>query len=103
MILAQDQAVPLPPRKALPPLKTPGKPTDAEKLAAYELWAPVVAQAGRYEIKGNMVMQHLDITKGVGGGPNPVEVRIEDGGKTLIETVKNANGSQLIRRYTRLE
>src|SRR5687768_6930116 len=102
MVLAQAAAVPLPPRKPLPPMKTPGKPTDAEKLAAYDLWAPVIAQAGRYEIKGNTVTQHLDVTKGVGGGPNTLEVRLEDGGKTLIETVKGPN-FQTIRRYTRLE
>ena len=66
--------------------------------------APLLLLGGEsVSCEGNSWTQHLDITNGTGGGPNSVEVRLEHGGKTLIETVKNANGSQTIRRYQRLE
>jgi hypothetical protein len=39
------------PRKPVPPPATPGQPTDAEKVAAYEHWAPLTAQAGTYQLK----------------------------------------------------
>ena len=51
-VLAQDGDGRQSPRQVPPPLKTPGKPTDAEKIALYELWAPVVADSGTYELKG---------------------------------------------------
>ena len=41
-----------PSRQPLSPLKTPGKPTDAEKITAADHWAPVVAECGTYELKG---------------------------------------------------
>ena len=103
MITSQDAAVPMPPRTAPPPLKTPGNPTDAEKIALYDFWAPVIAQAGRYEKKGNTVIQYIDVAKGAPGGKSTMEVRVEDGGKTLVEIVQNANGSVLTRRFRRLE
>jgi hypothetical protein len=40
------------PRTASPAFKDPAKPTDAEKLARYEEWAPFGAQAGTYAVKG---------------------------------------------------
>lgn len=103
MATAQDAAVPMPQRKAPAPLKTPGKPTDAEKIALHDFWAPLIANAGRYERNGNSVVQYNDVSKGAGGTKNTLEVKLEDGGKTLIETVKNADGSVLTRRFRRLE
>jgi hypothetical protein len=45
-VLAQDGDGRRLPREVPQPLKTPGKPTDAEKIALYELWGPIVADAG---------------------------------------------------------
>ena len=39
-VLAQDGDGRQQPREVPPPFKTPGKPTDAEKIALYEHWAP---------------------------------------------------------------
>lgn len=103
MVLSQDAAVPTPPRTAPPPLKTPGQPTDAEKIARHDFWAPVTANAGRYELKGNTLIQYSDVNKGAAGGKNTMQVRLEDGGKTLVEVVTNQNGTVTTRRYRRLE
>jgi hypothetical protein len=54
------------PRTASPALKTPGKPTDAEKLARYEEWAPFGAQAGTYVVKGDKLTRTPVVAKGVG-------------------------------------
>lgn len=104
-VLAQDAAGPRPPRQAPPPVKTPGKPTDAEKIALYEFWAPVTAHSGTYEVKGNMLIQRQMVNKGV-VGVGTVELRFEDGGKTRIEIARSAPGqpaSELRRTFTRLE
>ena len=109
-VLAQDPAAGTggqqPPRKVPPPLKTPGKPTDAEKIALYEFWAPITAITGTYEIKGNMLTQHPVVAKTAPGAANTIEFRLEDGGKTLVEIAKNAPGqpaSEATRRYRRIE
>jgi hypothetical protein len=104
-VVAQDGPVPLPPRTPPPPLQTPGKPTDAEKIARYQVWAPVIAQAGTYELKGNVVTQRNLVAK----GPLTVvvrEVRLEDGGKTMVEIQKSASGqpvSETRRTFTRVD
>src|SRR5687768_14061684 len=41
------------PRKQRPAAATPGKFTDAEKIAAFEEWNPFTANSGTFEIKGN--------------------------------------------------
>ena len=41
------------PRTAAAPPKDPSNLTDAEKLARYEQWAPFIANAGTYEVKGS--------------------------------------------------
>src|SRR5437763_16688454 len=52
-IVSQDAAVPLPARKDVAPAKDPNHLTDAEKVARFDLWAPVVAQSGTYTVKGS--------------------------------------------------
>jgi hypothetical protein len=106
-VITLDGSVPLPPRSQLTPPKDPNHLTDAEKLARYEAWLPVVAQSGTYEVNGNVLVQHRLISKDPGsmntdGGP--IEFKIE--GDTLIQTTKSAPGqpaSQTHRTYTRLE
>jgi hypothetical protein len=79
-VLAQDADGRQTPRQVPPPLSTPGKPTDAEKIARYEFWAPVVADAGTYELRGSTLIQRQIVNK---DGP-PIErtreIAIEDGG-----------------------
>jgi hypothetical protein len=105
-VLAQDGDGRQLPRQTPPPLKTPGKPTDAEKIALYELWAPVVADAGTYELKGTTLIQHQIVNK---GGPlveRVREIRIEDGGNTMVEITKSDPGQperQTRRIFTRME
>ena len=53
------------PRTAAPAFKEPGKPTDAEKLAKYEEWAPLGAQAGTYELKAGKVTRTPIVAKNV--------------------------------------
>ena len=54
-------------RTAAPAPKTPGKPTDAEKLAKYAEWAQFSAAAGTYEIKGAALIQHPIVAKSLSG------------------------------------
>jgi hypothetical protein len=105
-VLAQDADGRQTPRQVPPPLSTPGKPTDAEKIARYEFWAPVVADAGTYELRGSTLIQRQIVNK---DGP-PIErtreIAIEDGGKTLVEITKGAPGQparETRRTFTRLE
>ncbi|HEX3365936.1 hypothetical protein [Phenylobacterium sp.] len=53
------------PRTASPTLKEPGKPTDAEKIARYDEWAPFGAQAGTYAVKGAKLTRTPIVAKGV--------------------------------------
>jgi hypothetical protein len=75
------------PRTAAAPLKTPGKPTDAEKLARYEEWAPFGAQAGSYVLKGTKLTRTPIVAKGaaaVKDGPYDLEVKVT--GDTMVQT-----------------
>ena len=72
------------PRPKFGPLKTPGKPTDAEKIARYEQWEPFTANAGTYEIKGTtLTRRHLVAMRDdvMSGPPNVAEFKLE--GDTL--------------------
>jgi hypothetical protein len=105
-VLAQDGDGRELPRQLPPPLKTPGKPTDAEKIALYELWAPIVADAGTYELKGTMLIQRQMVSKDGLPVERTREIRIEDGGNTLVEIAKSAPGQPIRetrRTFTRLE
>lgn len=72
------------PRPKFGPLKTPSKPTDAEKIARYEQWDPFTANAGTYEIKGTtLTRRHLVAMRDdvMSGPPNVAEFKLE--GDTL--------------------
>ncbi len=117
-IMTQDGgAVPAPARPVLAPPKDPNKLTDAEKLARYEHWAPGVAQAGRYEVKGTSLYQYALVAKGQSAdiitrnqtgnlgtvAPNS-ELVFSNGNNTMVRIVKSADGKTETRRtYTRLE
>jgi hypothetical protein len=98
------------PRKPLPPPKDPNKLTDAEKIAAYEAWAPLNTHAGTYEIKGNTIIHHQIVSKAPTpaggrppeGGPLLTDAKIE--ANTIVRTVKSADGKSITTTtYTRLE
>jgi hypothetical protein len=55
------------PRKTTLRAKSPGKPTDAEKIAKYEEWAPYSASAGTYEVKGDTLITHNVVAKQASG------------------------------------
>jgi hypothetical protein len=101
--LSQDGALPEPVRQPVPAPKDPNKLTDAEKLALYELWEPLGAQAGTYEVTGNTVVDHPILEKAV--PPRSRTYRLEFKGKdTMVQSAKSADGKSEVRRtYTRLE
>jgi len=106
-VITLDGSVPLPPRSQLTAPKDPNHLTDAEKLARYEAWLPVLAQSGTYTVKGNILVQHRLISKdpasmNTEGGP--IEFKIE--GDKMIQITKSLPGqpvSQTHRTYVRLE
>jgi hypothetical protein len=105
-VLAQDSDGRQEPRPVPPPVKTPGKLTDAEKIARDEFWAPVVADAGTYELNGTTLIQRQIVNKDGAPIERTREVRIEDNGNTLVEIAKSAPGqpARATRRtFTRLE
>jgi len=51
------------PRTAAPAAKDPDNLTDAEKIARYEQWAPFIANAGTYELKGSALTMHAMVAK----------------------------------------
>lgn len=104
-VLAQDGDGRQLPREVPPPFKTPGKPTDAEKLARYELWAPVIADAGTYELKGTTLIQRQIVNKNGMPVERTREIKIEDGGDTLVEiaSVPGQPARETRRVFTRME
>ena len=97
----------LPPRSQLTTPKDPNHLTDAEKLARYEAWLPVLAQSGTYTVKGNILVQHRLISKdpasmNTEGGP--IEFKIEGDKMTQItNSLPGQPASQTHRTYMRLE
>ena len=95
--------MPVPVRQPVAPPKDPNKLTDAEKLALYELWEPLGAQAGTYEVTGNTVVDHPILEKAV--PPRSRTYTLEFKGKdTMVQSSKSDEGKRELRRtYTRLE
>jgi hypothetical protein len=80
-------------RTATPPAKDPAKPTDAEKLARYDEWAPVQANAGTYEVKGGKLIRTAVVAKNVvavTSGPSEADMKLT--GDTLVLTSHAAAG-----------
>jgi hypothetical protein len=95
------------PRKQRAAPSTPGKPTDAEKIAAYDEWQPFIANAGTYEIKGTAVTRRRLVAKNVSAmAPvaEPVVEQFKLEGDTLWITSEppNAQGAQTRFRLTRV-
>ena len=94
-------------RTQSPTAKDPAKLTDAEKLARYEEWLPLTAQAGTYETKGSTLTRRALVAKNVGAmnakNPNVQDFKIE--GDTLWLTGRSAAGqpaSETRTKFTRV-
>ena len=72
--------------------KDPASPTDAEKLAKYQEWAPFGAQAGTYELKGATLIRHPIVAKNVAALTPPGESEIKITGDTLVMVSKAPAG-----------
>ena len=94
------------PRKPLGAATSPGKLTDAEKLARFDAFDPFTANSGTYQVSGGTLTTHALVAKNPGtmGTTQTREFKIE--GNTLTFTQKSAPGepvSQTITRLTRIE
>ena len=81
------------PRTASPAFKDPAKPTDAEKLARYDEWAPFGAQAGTYAVKGAKLTRTPIVAKAVvavTAGAYDSDMKLT--GDTLVLTTHAAAG-----------
>ena len=77
------------PRKQRAALATPGKVTDAEKLAAFEEWNPFTANTGTFEIKGSTLTRRPTVAKNAGvmaANANPTVQEFKMDGNTLTLT-----------------
>jgi hypothetical protein len=79
------------PRKRSPDPKDPAKPTDAEKIAKYDEWAPIAASAGTYEVKGNTLITHNVLAKQVKGVALTEEAIIKFEGDSFIASAPNSD------------
>jgi hypothetical protein len=75
-------------------VKDPANPTDAEKLAKYQEWAAVTAQAGTYEVKGAILTRLPTVAKNVSviGPAGKAESEIKLTGDTLLMISKAPAG-----------
>ena len=96
------------PRKTVTPRKDPAKPTDAEKMAEWEMWNPLTAQSGTYQLSGNTLTRRPTVAKNVGvmttNPPIVNQVKLE--GNKLTLTAKSAAGqpaSETTAILTRVE
>ena len=103
-VLSQDASVPRPPRRPVEPPTDSTNLTDAEKIARYELWLPVIATSGQYEFDGTTLTHRPVIAKGI-PTDQTFEIRFE-GNDTFVQIVKSGLGqpaSETRRTYVRLE
>lgn len=87
------------PRKQAPAPKDPAHPSDAEKIAKYDEWAPFIASGGTYEVRGNTLITHNVVAKQVKGMTQKEEVVITFDGDSFIT---GGPDSQTRLTYTRV-
>ena len=95
------------PRTAAAPPKDPSNLTDAEKIARYEVWAPFIANAGTYEVKGSTLTFHPMVAKSpdvMSSGSTITWELKPEGANTLwlIPPTERATTSPRVK-FTRLE
>ncbi|HJU44185.1 MAG TPA: hypothetical protein VJ691_15265 [Vicinamibacterales bacterium] len=91
------------PRKERAAAATPGKLTDAEKIAAHDEWQPLTANAGTFEVKGTTLTRRLMVAKNVAPmapTANPVVQEFKIDGSTLTLTGPSGGDPKTQIRYT---
>jgi hypothetical protein len=93
------------PRKQAPAPKDPAHPTDAEKIALYNEWAPYAASAGTYEVRGDTIINHNVVAKMVRGMTITEEAIISNfDGNSFVARAKPGNpNSDRQTTYTRVK
>ena len=95
------------PRTAAAPAKDPSTLTDAEKIARYEQWAPFIANAGTYELKGSTLTMHAMVAKNpdVMGPESTITWEVKPEGANAFWLIPPADRAATSRRvkFTRLE
>ena len=93
------------PRKQRAAAATPGKLTDAEKIAAFEEWNPFTANSGTYEVKGNTLTRRRLVAKNefaMGAAPPVIEqYKLEGDTLWITSEPPNAQGTQTRYKLTR--
>lgn len=94
------------PRKQRAAAATPGKLTDAEKIAAFEEWNPVTANAGSFDVKGSTLTRRRFVAKNVfamGSAPPLIEqYKLEGDTLWITSDPPNAQGAQTRYKLTRV-
>lgn len=92
------------PRTQSAAAKDPAKLADAEKVARYDEWSPLTANAGTFETKGTTLTRRLQVAKNVGAmnakTPTVQEFKIE--GNTLWLVQKSPAGQPASETRTKL-
>jgi hypothetical protein len=90
-------------RKQRAAAATPGKLTDAEKIAAFDEWGPFTANAGTFEVKGSTLTRRPTVAKNVGAmapSANPIAQEFKIDGSTLTLTSPAPGDPKGQLRYT---
>ena len=91
-------------RAAVERAKDPQNLTDAEKIARYEAWRPLFANAGTYEIKGSALILHPIVAKNpnqMNGRWPAVEFKLEGPNTLWLITAESAIEPRI--KLTRVE
>jgi len=95
------------PRTAAADAKDPNNLTDAEKIARYEQWAPFIANAGTYELKGSTLTMHAMVAKNpdVMGPESTITWEVKLEGTNALWLIPPADRATTSRRvkFTRVE
>jgi hypothetical protein len=93
------------PRAAIPRAKDPQNLTDAEKIARYEQWRPLFANAGTYEIKGSTLTVHPIVAKNPNqmNGSHAVEFKLEGPNKLWLIPTAEESAIEPRIKLTRVE
>jgi hypothetical protein len=94
------------PRKQRAAVATPGKLTEAEKIAAHDEWQPFTANSGSFEVKGSTLTRRRLVAKNefaMGSAPPLVEqFKLEGDTLWITSDPPNAHGAQTRYKLTRV-
>jgi hypothetical protein len=95
------------PRTPLEPVKDPQNLTDAEKIALFDSWRPVVANSGTYEIKSSTISRHPIVAKSVDvmtrQTPVTDEFKLEGTNTLWLHPVDTSSAPQIRVKLMRVE